>query len=190
MESKVNLRISHFGVRNGEHIIASPSGSQCKGSDLELRSASGVPYPPSRVRVHELLGSVVRDELNNYEFFAPLTQKERQDWLEGHAQDNDDLHVSDLAGVFVKIHSLSGKLVTEQLRAEQIDTLLAGNPADPDGFWPIEYLYHSFPRRPGSRAARHVLFFRPGNWILKPVDRGLREFNGPYFRLSTGAPAQ
>lgn len=175
----MELRVSHTGIRNGEYITSSSSGKQNKGSILQIRGV----YPPSAKRVKEIPQHVLRDYFNNFEFFEGMSLEERFAWLTTNSISNDDLYLSDqmpapFENLWVKVHALEGTDVQKKLDAQTISTLIRGNPDDPEGYWPMSTLYGAFPKKPGSRAARHVLIFRPSNWSLMK-SAGLEvSFNG------------
>lgn len=182
----MEFRINEIGIRSGERITASSTGTQCRGSELIVRSKNPIVYPPSRVSVQAIDLTRIRDGLNTIDFFSKMSSESRSQWLDLHSQDNDDLYLSDIKDVEVKIISFNGKYVRECLSDDMISSLIRGNPGDPEGFWPLDYIYNLFPRKT-SRARRHTLIFRPNNWIVKPKESLVRTYEGLYFTLSSGA---
>jgi hypothetical protein len=96
--------------------------------------------------------------------------------------------MEDVPGLKLKFIKISGTFMLSALTQEQIDMLLKGNPNDPQGYWPIETVYNMFPRKPGSRARKHTLIFRPNNWSLTTSDSGSKasSYSGIYFHLENG----
>lgn len=180
------LPINSTGIRSGEFITSRPGAKQNEGSVFQIRGF----YPPARVWVDQLTLEELKNTFNQIPFFIPMTLEERKVWLLNNSIDDNDLYVEDVPDLWVKIIRISGKFVNEKLTPEQIETLLKGNPDDKEGFWHIRTLFNMFPRKPGSRAAKPTLIFRPGNWTLsspevKPItpchviEKGIITFGMP-----------
>lgn len=158
----MDLRIAHTGIRSGETIECSSSGTQCKGTVIKIRGN----YPPLQSWVDNLTLEQVRDQFNNFRFFSSMTPEQRLTWLKSHANTHKDLYMEDVDGLYIKFINIGGKFMLEALGPEQVNLLLAGNPRDPEGYWDIRDVYDMFPRKPNSRAKKHTLIFRPNNWTL------------------------
>lgn len=167
-----DLRISHTGIRPGEFITNSSTGSQNKGSVLQIMGF----YPPSKKRVEELEEHIIKDSFTKYEFFSNMKTEERKEWLINNSTDNDDLYLQDV-DLKVKVIKFTGSLIKEKLTPEQISLIIQGNPDDPEG-WSIKALYGIFPRKPGSKAYRHSLIFRPSNWSLMETKASSKSVSG------------
>ena len=173
-----NLRIYSTGIRSGEYITSAPSAKQNSGTIIQVRGN----YPPSKEGIENLDEITLRDAFNHIEFFSNMSPEERYIWLISHSTTNNDLYMQDvnLQFRFVKI---SGKFFIDNLSSEQINMLLKGNPSDPDGYWHVEDVYTLIPRKPGSRAQKHTLIFRPSNWVVMESETKSSEFSGIYFDL-------
>lgn len=188
------------GIRNYEAITSSDSGSKCKGTVMILRrfvtgNKTKTIYPPSKQAVSKLSYTDIRDKISIYEFFSGLTPEQRKTYLDLYAGDNRDQYLSDIPDLWVKFVSANfyktvGKNPTFLLEDSVVSQLVRGNPNDPEGFWPMSYVYNLFPRNPGTKAKRHTLMFRPSNWILCPMDNRAKSFfSGFCCYLNTGETA-
>lgn len=158
----MSLCVGCIGIRDGEVITAAPKAKQCKGTTMKIRGN----FPPIKSFMESLSDEDIRDKLNNYEFFAKKSKLERIDWLKNNCVEKE-IYLEDIDDLYVKFVSIGGDFIMKNLSADTIRTLLAGNP-DNDGYWLLQDVYNLFPRKPGSRAARHTLVFRPSNWDVIP----------------------
>ncbi len=174
------ISISHTGIRNGEFITSSAKAKQCAGTVMQVRSKSLVSYQPSLPWVKRMDQLTLRDVFNNYAFFSTMNPKERLQWLIENSTTNDDLYMEDV-DMEVRFVAIGGKFMVESLTKEQIDILLA-----PDTWMKISDVFNMFPRKPGSKAKKHTLIFRPSNWTLVSATPTTREFSGLHATLETG----
>lgn len=174
-----DIKVYQTGIRSGEVLTSSSSGKQNAGTIMQVRMDK--PYLPSYNAVSKLADLVLRDQFNNYKFFSEMTVEQRREWLLNNSIDNDDLYLEDHP-MDVRFKAISGKFFTSTLSPEQITMLLQGNPQDPEGYWSLSYIYSLFPRKPGSKARKTTLIFRPSNWSLAPMERET-EYNGLYIDL-------
>lgn len=179
-EEELKLRIYATGIRSGEYITSSSDkkNSQVKGTIIQIRGN----YPPSLRAVALMDVITIRDKLNAFSFFQPMTPEERLEWLKDNATEDRDLYMDD-CDIQLRFVKLSGRFIEENLSEETIDMLLKGNPDDPEGYWPIKYVFKLFPKKPGSRAKKHTLIFRPNNWELIPSKVEASKYTGIYFNL-------
>lgn len=179
-EEELQLRIYATGIRTGEFITSSSNAkdSQVKGTIIQIRGE----YPPSLRAIALMNVITVRDKLNAFSFFQPMNPEERLEWLKDNAVDNRDLYMDD-CNLELRFVKLSGRYIKQNLTEETINMLLKGNPDDEEGYWPIKYVYNLFPRKPGSRARKHTLIFRPNNWELMPSKASATKYKGIYFDL-------
>lgn len=177
----MTTRINQTGIRTGEFITSSASATQNKGTIIQIRGW----YPPSKPWLEKLDMLSLRDEYNQFPFFAPMSVQQRLTWLQEHATDARDLYMEDVPGLAIKFITINGKFFTEALTPEQMSRLQRGNPDDPEGFWPIQTVYQMFPRKPGSKARKHTLIFRPSNWRLMPGEVVRSTYTGLYINLDT-----
>lgn len=173
------VRIFTTGIRSGEYITSAPGAKQNAGTVMQIRGH----YPPSQKALQALDVTTLRDAFNQYAFFAPMDFEARRQWLTDQATSNPDLYMEDVP-LEVRFVNISGEFFTKSLSQAQVDTLLRGNPHDPEGYWPIRHVYNLFPRKPGSRAAKHTLIFRPNNWILMPSQNVVSSFTGLFLDLN------
>jgi hypothetical protein len=167
------------GIRSGEVIVG--IGKQCKGSVLQIKGF----YPPSKKGIEELSNADIRDRFGLLSFFKELTQEERKEWLNKYCTDNSDLYLQDV-DLKIKVIKFSGDFINSALTEEQISEIIAGNPKDLEGYWPIKELYEKFPKKPGSRARRHTLVFRPGNWAVLEETETVKDFKGILVYVENG----
>lgn len=158
------LRINSTGIRSGETIVASPSGKQNAGTVMKIRipglSSRDLVYSPAKSLLPDSI--TIRDALSRFKFFQPMTAEERSDYLLKHAIDNDDVYLQEVPGLEVNFISIGGQFFTKTLSQDQLAYLMKA------GYIPIVEVYNMFPRKPGSKAFRHTLIFRPSNWVLAP----------------------
>lgn len=192
----MDLRISETGVRSGELITSSPSGKQNKGAVIEIRGkyppeiAGTAIYPPEIARVKQIDPIVLRDNFNVIPFFANMTPQQRSEWLINNGTNVSDLYMEDAPNLFVKFIKIGTKnFFTQTLSQDVIDLLLKGNPNDPEGFWSIMDVYNLFPRKPGSKARKTTLVFRPSNWSLMIPERLVNQYTGIYINLTNNTLA-
>ena len=178
----MDLRISETGIRSGDFIAASPSGKQNKGTVMQIRGQ----YPADRNRVRNLDPITLRDVFNVIPFFTPMDPAQRLTWLLDNGTDVSKLYLDD-TDVWVKFVKIGAKnFFHKSLGQEGVNKLLQGNPRDPEGFWSIHDVYDMFPRKPGSRAAKTTLIFRPANWSLMIPERLVNTYTGLYIVLNIG----
>lgn len=174
------LRVFATGIRDNEIITSAPGAKQNSGSLIQVKGF----YPPSKAGVAALDEVAIRDQFNHLPFFKDLSPQQRLAWLNANAIDNRDLYMEDV-DLKLKFIKIGGSFFTTALSQDQLDTLQRGNPDDPDGFWPISVVYNMFPRKPGSKARKHTLIFRPSNWVLQPEQPAPTTFTGMYVDLDT-----
>ena len=175
-EVDFDLRIGQTGIRSGEVVTASPSATQSRGVVFEVVGF----FPPDLNRVNDLSITDIRDKLNLVPFFTHLTADQRKGWLLEHSEPQKDLYIDD-TDVSIKFIRIDGNnFFTKTLSQDDISSLLKGNPETPDGSWPIQQVYNMFPRKPGSKAPKHTLIFRPANWRLLITKQDIDTYTGVY----------
>ena len=175
----MSLRITATGIRDGEFIEG--LGKQCVGTVMQIRGD----YPSSLPWVAQLDTNTLRDEFNNYGFFAKIpTVEGRLDALKANSTDKDDLYMEDCPNLQIKFVKIGGEFFKKSLSAEELEMLLKGNPKDPDGYWLLKDVYNMFPRKPNSKARKHTLIFRPNNWkLMASVNTEVNTFTGLYVTM-------
>lgn len=184
--------IRYTGVRNYERITSSSQGKRCSGTVMILRREGGLAYPPSREFVDKLTSTQLRDTLSVYEFFGPMSTEERYTYLMSNAVGDKDLYMSSMSNLYVKfdaIHFYTAKSSAREseLSDDVINVLMRGNENDPEGFWPISYVFNQFSRRATSTTKRHTLVFRPSNWkLMEQSTTTTNSYTGFYCCLPSG----
>ena len=173
------MSISYTGIRDGETIIGSPGHKQTKGTVMKIKGF----YPPYFEFVKNIDPLILRDEFNNISFFSGMTPVQRLEWLIENSTPKKDVYLEDL-DLRVKFTKItSDNFFIKQLGQDKVNELLSGNPDDLEGYWHIKDVYNMFPGKPGSRAKRKTLIFRPGNWMLLINKRLVDSYNGVYIDL-------
>lgn len=129
------------GVFDGDFIRGPVGAKQSYGVEMEVRSEEDPAYPPSKVMLKKL---------------DPDSE------LMDLATNQKNLYLSDMEEVEVKFVKIDNSEWVKLLGADTITSLLDSK------FHNIIDVYNLFPRKPGSKAARHSLMFRPTNWELMP----------------------
>lgn len=178
----MDLRVNQTGIRNGEFITSSPSGKQNKGMVMQIRGL----YPPDIQEVKKLNFVTLRDVFNVIPFFTNMSAEDRKEWLIDNSIDMRKVYLEDVE-LWVKIVKIgSNNFLTKTLDKDIIDGLLRGNSDDPEGYWRLTDVYNLFPRKPGSKARKTTLVFRPSNWSLMIPKTSVSKYTGMYIDLDDG----
>ena len=172
-----------IGVRSGETLKAAAKAKQCRGTSMVVRGD----FPPLFSWRDSIGDEVIRDTLNRYSFFRDMTLEERKEWLSEHEHPDKNLYLQDIPDLYVKFITIGGEFFMKALSEETINMLLQGNPSDPEGYWLVRDVYNMFPRKPNSRARRHTLIFRPGNWVVSTDEMTVDTFSGVCFSIEDGS---
>jgi Type III restriction enzyme, res subunit len=176
-----DLRIGQTGIRSGEFIAGAPRATQSKGIVIQIDGN----YPTDVSWVDKLSTTDINDKLNLIPFFAPMSSLQRKEWLYANSDVRKDLYIED-TDVRLKFIKIDGNnFFTKTLNSDQIAQLLRDNPNTSDGFYPVRDVYNMFPRKPGSKARKHTLIFRPSNWSLHLAKASSTSYNGIYMNLDT-----
>ena len=176
----IPIPVSRTGIRSGESIAGPNNRSQTRGIIMKIRGF----YQPNLDRVKLLTSLELRDTFNNIPFFDKMDENVRLNWLSDNATHLKDVYLED-TNIEVKFVRISGNnFFTKQLDSDTISKLLDGNPNDTEGYWPIRTIYDLFPRKPGSRARKHTLVFRPNNWGLFIQQKQVKSYQGWYLNLN------
>lgn len=171
------IPISGTGIRSGEYITNRQGSKQNVGTIIQVKGE----YPPTAGVLTEL---EIRDTLTQIPFFSEMSYEERKKWLRENSTTARDLYLEDVRPeLLLRFVKIGGTFFINSLSEETISMLLQPNPNREDGYWPVTEVYNLFPRKPGSRARKHTLIFRPSNWALY-IDRG-EEYEGEYYDLTT-----
>uniref|UniRef100_A0A6C0AE03 Helicase ATP-binding domain-containing protein n=1 Tax=viral metagenome TaxID=1070528 RepID=A0A6C0AE03_9ZZZZ len=162
------------GIRDGEFITSSEKAIQNKGTIIQIKGF----YPPFEPFSRMFDEHILKDTFRKYNFFKDMDLKDIKHYLLNNSTVLDDLYLED-SNIQVKFIKISGKFFFENLTKEQIDELSS------DKFFPIKYVYDMIPRKPGSKANKHTLIFRPTNWKLMNEKSLLSNFKGYVFNCDT-----
>lgn len=163
--------INVTGIRNLEFITSSPKAKQNKGTIIQIKGY----YNPHNFELEDLF---IRDQIKKFEFFKDKSINEIRDYLLNISIPENDLYLEDTP-IEIKFIKIGGDFFIKSLTSEQINFLLNSD------FLPINTVYNMFPRKPGSKARKHTLIFRPSNWILMNQTDKLQEFNGYIININT-----
>lgn len=139
------------GVYPGETII----GLRCTGKGSVLRLVEGL-IPASGKAIHAITSSGIGPQLRQYLEILDFDQQ-RIDFIMNTAG-NSDLHYTECNVVF-QVVSLGPKTI-EKLQTEDVERLMR----EPIS---VQDFNRMFPRKPGSRAVNHTLFFGSHYWKLQ-----------------------
>lgn len=177
--------ISSIGVRNYDFIKGIGKASEGTVMQLKTNNTSGLVYPPAKKYVDELTDLEIRDGLNQFKFFKDMSPQDRKQWLLSNAVDNDSLFINQVPGVFVKfnqvnLNEVKGKNRIPLLTPEQIQLLMSPNPQEPEGYWPMDYVYSLLRKSAKSKGGpRDNMVFRGGNWgVLAETASTLDTYTG------------
>lgn len=176
------------GIREGE--LLEGVGKQTKGARMILHkkgaAAGTLLFPPYL----SVLDSFVEKkgnfaDLQQLSFFSEMSVSEIREYLFKHAV-KKEMYISDIPDLQVEVLSLdvgkkTGSAILKIPEKTRNELLFGG-----DVIIPFSTLYHAIPRKPGSKAARHTLVFRPSQWsvVNQESDQSLEaDF---FFDLSSG----
>lgn len=160
------LSVAATGVREGETLV-SIREKQNVGSKIVLHKKGARPgdliYPPLRksLALYEKMGGTY-DDMQTLDFFAEMTPEQVKDYLHKNAV-AEELYLSDL-DLLVKPLALTGSAFAK-IPPEQLTRFLQSPP------FPLAEIYNAIPRKPGSKARRHTLVFRPSIWAVVPAEK-------------------
>lgn len=171
------LTINFTGVRDGE-VVCGTNPNQSKGVEMRVRH-DRLYHPLEKAAEH-----LIRDKFNHLAFFRAMSYEERVAWIDANVATygarNKENHLSDDVneGLCVKFIRIECRHWSDRLGQDEIEKLMKGNPADPDGYWPIKEIYESLrPKDKTTKATHHNLIFRPENWQVKSTG-GDTQYNG------------
>lgn len=156
-----NMVIEVTGARPGEELVGRTNVTKNAIIIIE-----GAIIPPNKSRLAELwiypdLFRSFMNKLSMFDYFAPLSIKERAEWLINNTHDsNTDL--SEVDGLKIKIVQLGESNLGTKLEQSQINELSE----NPSRLWVPMDVRNMFPRKPGSRAKRQTLFFLKEYWQI------------------------
>lgn len=155
MELRSTIDIS--GVRSLEYIGQSDTAQQSKNCLLQVKFENNIFFQPYRPYLQNNLNfdNLIRDTLN-FGFFENLSLNERLNWINQNSTDSDT-YLSDLK-CEIRFLNIGGKFL--ELSTIDQNKCMSGE------WLPIKEVYQMFPRKTNSKAFRHTLIFRGGNWKL------------------------
>lgn len=144
------LYINSVGIRNGEYITSHPDAKQNDGTIMQIFLEK--PYP---------VATEYRLPIKYYrevQFFETMSTKSIEEWIELNKTDQEDMYLEDWS-MTVRFIKISGSYFNETLTSEQMTQLMSKKHN-------IKDVFNMFPRKPGSKAQKHTLIFRPSNWVI------------------------
>ena len=155
----LDIPVFTSGIRDGETIIGTKTSN--KGTVIKIKGN----YPCNISSLNQS-DNITFNKLGLLPSFIDKSKEEIYKKLSFSSTQNKDLYLHEV-DLMIKFVKISGHGFTKKLSEEQINFLLAGNKNDPDGYWKIRDVYNCIPpNKPGSRARRHTLIFRPSIWSL------------------------
>jgi hypothetical protein len=172
------LPVEYTGIRDDEYITSAPGATQNKGTIMQIKGS----YPPSKLAIKNLSLTDIRDKLSKIHFFIDMTPEERKAWLKGHATDNNDLYIDEL-DIQVRFIAIDGKDMNTRLTTQQKTVLLQSEYVD------IKVVSKML-GKPGSKARRPTLIFRPNNWAVMADEDKTVQFQGILININVPSTAE
>jgi len=194
----IGIPLYSTGIFSGQ--IIEGIGKQNKGCLMEIRkkksSSPDLVYPPSLLGIANLSQTDITHKLRLIDFFTDMTPKERLEYLQENATENNDLYLSDVGCLpkskqstkspqncwgdepfEARIIKIGGAFMIEYY-----------SEVSPDEWFTIRELEEMVPLKPGSKGlrGRSTLIFRPGNFCIS-VEERKTEWNGLYLNLESKA---
>lgn len=162
---KEMIPVKLSGVHNNEYVtgITSAKTNNNIGTTFQIKFTDIDIFYPIKTDLSELW---IRDNVNG--FLKTLNYEERLEWLRLNQVGIEDDYLSD-HNAQVRFISLGG---------------VFGNLSDKikiNEWMNLEDVYNMFPRKPGSKAKKHTLIFRPGIWSV--IDNEITQKCDEYYDL-------
>lgn len=165
------------GARPGDVLMG--TRTQSKNAILKIYDA----YIPPRkndldkIRSHKDLWSRFLKKINSIDFFANLTDYEKELYFDT-VQTEYDTYFEDVKNLKVQILRVEGEFTS--LDEHKINILGSGV------IFPIRDVFEMFPKKPGSEGlkGRHTLIFRRGIWKITDVYKTSDAVSGPVIDLN------
>ena len=153
--------ISSVGIRPGEIILGN---GQAAGIKMEVLST--YPYHPP------FFPQPTAELLTYLRSLSGITSEDEFEWFRDptHATNSNDLYMED-ADVRVRFLEINNAYFKKSLPEEVLGQLLQGEHR-------LQDVMNMFPRRPGSKARKVTLIFRPSLWVNVPTSVRQEEFTG------------
>lgn len=179
----MSLSVGIVGIRSGEYIIGPNDAKQTKGALMQVRvekqsSSQTLIFPPLQDFLNNTEYVTLRDETAYVPFFGRMLPKDRVQWIKTHAI-YEHPYLEDLEKIQLRVLQVSD-FIRETLSEDNIHLL-----SDSSRWWDVQDIFHMFPRRPGSKAEKHTLILRPGNWNLY-VPQANVAYTGVYVDVDKG----
>lgn len=149
---------------------------------IKIKNIIG-PYKKTldNIRIFSDLWIQFLDKLASIEFFTPLTREQRAQWLLEN-QTTGEVDISEVLNSQIEIMNIGNSDFGVKLTQEQLDELLS----DVNRTWSTMEVREMFPRKPGSRAKRHTLFFLRQFWKIHVSYQQVNSFAGFSIDISNG----
>lgn len=189
--SHANSLISSFGVavtgaRNDDFL----SGI-AKSTSKAMIKIHGDPIGPRAKDIYSIqafpdLWTRFLNKLGTIPFFSNMTVPERGDWIDEYKNEHDATIGEDFEDTWIEIIQPGDSLLVNSAESEDLETLMNGNPEHPNGWWKYTDIINIIPGNPGSKAARHTLFFIKPFWRIITGHIESATFDGMYFDIFNG----
>jgi hypothetical protein len=176
----VNLPVRFTGIRTGDLISTTPGQKQNKGTIILIKGE----YPASKPAIESYNDQTLLESIRHIKTLKNYSDDIKLQIVKTNLTNNDDLYLQDV-DLKIKFIKIDGPGFRDKLSEDQINKLLLDNPNDPDGYYLIKDVYNMIPRKPGSKAHRHTLIFRPNLWSILIQDEIKTEFTGLCIDLDT-----
>lgn len=149
------LCIAQTSLHSYEYITGlQDSKKGNKGTTMQVRFPEGSFFPPL-----EKFFEPGNLKLRDFKIGFLSTIKDKEKWIFSNLE-SKNLYLNEIEGVEVRFLSIGGEFT--KLDSEFQSRLMSGE-------WiSLDEVFNEFPKKPGSKARRHTLIFRPGIWgIIK-----------------------
>ncbi|MDD4930722.1 MAG: Hint domain-containing homing endonuclease [Candidatus Colwellbacteria bacterium] len=190
-EDDIELDVAVTGARVGDVII----GQQKCTMKAMLRVYTS-PIFPMKKYLDELRDDDEKWErflakLSSLSFFANMTRDEREEWMDENETTvefiGDDREGGEKSGkrkeTHIEILDVGTSTLTSQVESEDLEVLMEGKE---EGFYSVEEIESRFPRKPGSNARKHTLFFMKQFWVVVTDYKIVTSFDGVVFDIENG----
>lgn len=170
-----NISINLTGVRDGESILGIHNVT--KGTVLKIKG--NIPCYKKHLDILRLsppIWSTFLEKIGSIDFFSKMTKLERANWLYYNQSSHED--ISDIENYEFEVISLGN--VPTKIGEENTKSLVEKE------FWTPKEVLDFFPKKAGSKARKHSLFFISSFWKLNQEYEYQDKFHGICFNLEDG----
>lgn len=188
-ESLVELFLGNTGARPGDVII----GQQKCTMKAMLRLHNTHIFPQKKfldeLRDNDDKWNLFLSKLSSISFFANMSIEEREEWLSLNETtsefigDDTDSKINKNKNTLIEILDVGTSTLTSQVETEDLELLMEGKE---DSFYSVEEIESKFPRKAGSSARKHTLFFMKQFWVVVNDFKIATSFDGVIFDVENG----